>query len=171
MKIYKFLSVALLAIAFSSCSKHTVEFNATPAGDDMAEFQLHYFEAISATAVNYIDSVFVNDVLYSSVNGSGQLLPYNGVPGGGVGRFFTVKSGENNLKLYRKGNIVYDQTITLAKGKQNVFVYDMNKAPIILDNGHPYQQDRPSNPETWGTDSIAYVDFYNFLFEIGRAHV
>ena len=88
----------------ASCDKHELMFNTIPAGE--AEFQLHYFEPINNAAAYYIDSVFVNGVLYSSVNGSGQLLPYNGVPGGGIGKFFSINPGDVNLKFYRKGEVV-----------------------------------------------------------------
>ena len=124
MKILKYLTYSLaLMLLLASCDKHEMKFVDNKVVTDMAEFQLHDFEPIANTAANYIDSVFVNGVLYSSVNGSGQLLPYNGVPGGGVGKFFTVEPGQVNFKFYRKGNIVYDQNVNLTKGKQNVIVH------------------------------------------------
>ena len=115
MKILKYLTYSLaLILMVASCEKHEILFPTTPVDKNDAMFQLHYFEPINNVAANYIDSVFVNDVIYSSVDGSGQLLPYNGVPGGSAARFFTVKSGEVNLKFYRKGNIVYNQNVSLC---------------------------------------------------------
>lgn len=168
MKILKYLTYSLaLILMVASCDKHEILFNTDPITDTDAEFQLHYFEPINNTAAYYIDSVFVNDVLYSSVNGSGQLLPYNGIPGGSVGRFFAVKSGEVNFKFYRKGELVYNQNVTLAPGKQNVFVHNLEKAPAVVDNGFPYWNTSSSSatPETFDTDSVASVMFVNMLYE------
>lgn len=165
MKIFKYLAVSVLLSAAGSCDKHEILYNTEPAPD--AEFQLHYFEPVPNTAAWYIDSVFVNDVLYSSVDGAGQLLPYNGVPGGATGRFFAVNAGETNFKFYRKGRLCYDQTVTLKSGKQNVFVYDTTKAPVVVDNRFPYWDPTTSTatPETFNTDSVAKVMFCNFMYE------
>ena len=148
----------------ASCDKHEILYNTDPAAE--AEFQLHYFEPIDNVAANYIDSVFVNGVLYSSVNGSGQLTPYNGVPGGTTGRFFSINPGQAEFVFYRKGNIVYQQTTTLKAGKQNVIVHDMNLAPIVIDNGYPYQHTSGTpSVATWDTDSLETVKFVNLLYE------
>ena len=149
-----------------SCEKHEILYNTEPVGNK-AEFQLHYFEPVANAAANYIDSVYVNNKLYSSVLGSGQLLPYNGVPGGATGRFFAVDAGTVNFKFYRKDVIVYDKDVTLQSGKQNVFVYDLTQLPAIVDNRFPYTDlSKPtSTAATWETDSICTVAFYNFLYE------
>ena len=107
MKILKYLTYSLaLMLLLASCDKHEMKFVDNKVVTDMAEFQLHYFEPIANTAANYIDSVFVNGVLYSSVNGSGQLVPYNGVPGGGIGKFFTVYSNRFILcEIKQCGNV------------------------------------------------------------------
>ena len=148
----------------ASCTKHEILPDTRPAED--AEFQLHYFEPVVNQASNYIDSVFVNGILYSSVNGSGQLLPYNGVPGGATGRFFSVQSGEVNFKFYRKDQVVYDKTCTLNPGKQNVIVHDMNLAPLVLDNQFPYPHTSEWTPGSiYNTDSISSIKFINLLYE------
>lgn len=167
MKIIKFLIFYISIIFFVSCEKHEILYNTDTVGSDIAEFQLHYFEPIVNTSANYIDSVFVNDVLYSSVNGSGQLATYNGVPGGDVGRFFAVKAGTSNLKLYRGGSIIYDNNVTLNPGKQNIFIHDLTKEPIVIDNLFSQYKSNIiiSDVATWNTDSIATVRFYNFLYE------
>lgn len=165
MKILKYITIPALLLAMVSCDKHEILFNTMEAPD--AEFQLHYFEPVANQASNYIDSVFVNDVLYSSVNGQGQLLPYNGVPGGATGRFFAIAPGETNFKFYRKGAVVYNQTVTLNSGKQNVFVHDLNEAPVVVDNQYPYwdPSTTAANAETFNTDSVAKVMFCNFIYE------
>lgn len=165
MKFFKYLTYSLaLMLMVASCDKHEILYNTDPAAE--AEFQLHYFEPIKNVAANYIDSVFVNGVLYSSVNGSGQLTPYNGVPGGTTGRFFSINPGQAEFVFYRKGEIVYQQTTTLKAGKQNVIVHDMNKEPIVIDNGYPYQHvSGTPTVATWDTDSLATVMFINLLYE------
>lgn len=163
----KYLTYILALVLVISCDKHEILYDTTPIDANTAEFQLHYFEPINNAAAYYIDSVYVNNTLYSSVRGSGQLLPYNGVPGGATGRFFAVKSGDVNFKFFRNGGkVVYDQTVRLNPGKQNVFVHDLTKAPVVLDNQFPYNVINTSGaPVVWGTDSIASVKFYNFLYE------
>ena len=165
MKIFKYLTYSLaLMLMVASCDKHEILYPTDPAAE--AEFQLHYFEPIDNVAANYIDSVFVNGVLYSSVNGSGQLVPYNGVPGGTTGRFFSINPGQAEFVFYRKGEIVYQQTTTLKAGKQNVIVHDMNKEPIVVDNGYPYQHvSGTPTVATWDTDSLETVMFINLLYE------
>lgn len=168
MKVFKYLTFALVLAALVSCEKHELKFDTRELDESDAEFQLHYFEPVPRTgSAYYIDSVFVNGILYSSVNGSGQLQQYNGVPGGATGRFFAVKAGDVTFKFMRKGEVVYEKTTTLNSGKQNVFVYDLTKDPIVIDNGYPYNKAFHDTPtaETWGTDSIATVRFYNFMYE------
>jgi hypothetical protein len=165
MKILKYLtcSLALLAMV-TSCDKHEILYDTEPA--KAAEFQLHYFEPITNTSTNYIDSVYVNDKLLSGIDGGGNLATYNGIPGGSTGRFFTVEPGDVNFKFYRKGAIVYDQNITLTAGKQNVIVHDLNKPGIVLDNGYPYQHvSGTATAATWNTDSLATIKFVNLIYE------
>lgn len=168
MKTLKIFIIAFVAgLSLASCDKHELFFNAEEVNSaEYAEFQLHYFEPIDNKAAYYIDSVFVNDVLYSSVKGSGQLLPYNGVPGGTVGRFFSVKAGDVNFKFYRKDEVVYDRTVNLKNGKQNIIVTDMNADPIIIDNKYPYVKKHvAANPELFNSDSLTTIMFVNLLYE------
>lgn len=165
MRIKKYLIYTVVVLASFACNKHEILYNTTDVTKNTAEFQLHYFEPITNVAANYIDSVYVNNVLYSSVKGSGQLLPYNGVPGGATGRFFAVESGNVNFKFYRKGNIVYDKDVTLKPGKQNVFVHNFNQAPIAIDNKYPYYTGSIDASGVFNTDSVATVMFCNFLYE------
>lgn len=143
-----------------SCDKNEIEYNTTSLSDEMAEFQLHYFVPLTATSSNNIYQIKINDQLYA--NKTSPLTTYNAVPNGSVSRFYSVKSGEINIKLYKGTDLelVYDQNVTLNKGKQNVFIYDFNKLPIVFDNEYPYTANT-----TEDTDSTAYVKFYNFLYE------
>ena len=150
---------------FVSCEKHEILYDAEAVGNK-AQFELHYFAPVVAAAANNIDSVYVNNTLFTSVLGSGSLGTYNGVPTA-AGRFFSVDAGTVNFKLYRGGAIVYDRDVTLKTGKQNVFVYNLNELPVVLDNRFPYTDlSKPSSTAaTWETDSIETVAFYNFLYE------
>jgi hypothetical protein len=160
MKISKYLSLVLLVALSVSCEKHEIEYPATPI-TNMAEFQLHYFNPVTAVASNNITTVLVNGQLYS--NTKAPLSTYNAIPSGTVGVFYSVTPGTVNLKLYQGTTgetLVYDQNVTLTAGKQNVFVHDFNLPPVVFDNGHPY-----STNVTENTDSVAWVRFNNFLYE------
>ncbi|SDE18664.1 hypothetical protein [Niabella drilacis] len=156
IRLLSFIMVVALAPA---CEKHVVEYNAQPVAENMAEFQLHYFVPVTTGAANNIYKVEVNGKVFA--DSTNTLSTYNAIPSGGVGRFFTANPGATGLKLYKGGNVlVYDQNCNLKSGKQNVFVYDFNKPPIVFDNGFPY----PLNI-TQNTDSTSWVKFYNFLYE------
>lgn len=164
MKIIKYLSLVLAVFLTVSCEKNVIEFDATPISD-MAEFQLHYMVPVTASAPFNITRVEVNGQLFA--NAKAPLSTYNVIPSGSVGKFYGVNPGNVNLKLYMtaklepKGDsLVYDQSVTLAKGKQNVFVHAFDQLPVTFDNGFPYIA-----RETATTDSTAWVKFYNFLYE------
>ncbi len=170
MKSLKYILVsALAACALVSCEKHSLSYAPEVPADNMAMFQIVYVEPIAVNASNGIDSVFVNDKLVGSATGVGQLTvngtyPYG--PSSATGKFFTTNPGNNNIKFYRQGNLVYDTDVNLKVGRQEVFVYKLTEDPIILDNLYPYK----GNPErattaTFDTDSIARIRFYNFAFE------
>lgn len=160
MKKFRNLILLFTLVATAlSCEKHVVEYDTTDV-TGQAEFQLHYFVPLVAGAVNNIYKVEINGQVYS--NATAPLSTYNAIPSGAVGKFYTTKVGENNIKLYKGTNLelVYDKTVNLQVGKQNIFVYDFAKAPIVIDNGFPYQP-----VVTEGTAEIAWVKFYNFLYE------
>lgn len=163
MKKFRNISLFFLLSALAlSCQKHTIEYDAAPVSG-MAEYQLHYFVPVTAGAANDIYKVEVNGV--EVANSSNRLFTYNAIPSGGVGRFYTVNPGQTNIKLYQGADLdlVYDQNCDLKEGKQNIFVYDFNKPPIVFDNGYPYV------PEvTEYTGKTAWIKFYNFLFESGN---
>ena len=168
MKKLTFIISLLTVFALVSCEKHEILYDTHDLSEQSAEFQLHYFEPITSAAANYIDSVFVNGVLYSSVNGSGQLATYNGVPGGATGRFFAVAPGSVKFTFWRGGKVIYENVATLNKGKQNVFVTDLNEPPFVIVNDYPYKdkiiRDKPT-AATYNTDSIATGKIVNVLFE------
>ena len=163
MKRIYYISLFLLtAFIVSSCEKHEIEYAGdTPMEENTAEFQLHYFVPVTAGAANYIYKVEVNNTLLT--NDAAILNTYNAIPSGAVGRFFTISSGAVNIKLYRSSglDLVYDQNVTLSKGKQNVFVHDYNQPPVVFDNGYPYSV----NDHLYNTDTVQWVKFYNFMYE------
>lgn len=152
------LLFTILVTAFS-CKKHEILYDTTPVVGE-AEFQLHYVVPLASGAANNIYKVEINGELYA--NTAGPLTVFNAIPSGSVGRFFVTKTGVNNIKLYQGNDLtlVYDKDVTLTAGKQNVFVYDFNQPPIVINNGFPYQ---PVVTERTGT--LEWIKFYNFMFE------
>ncbi len=168
MKKISFIISLLMVVSLVSCEKHEILYDTHDLANQSAEFQLHYFEPITNSSAYYIDSVFVNGTLYSSVNGSGQLATYNGVPGGATGRFFAVEPGSVKFTFYRGGSVIYDNVATLKTGKQNVYVYDLNEAPLVIENDYPYASKvirDPATSQTFNTDSIATGKIVNLIFE------
>ncbi|MCX6334984.1 MAG: hypothetical protein NT092_11885 [Bacteroidia bacterium] len=162
MKIFKLLSLVMVVALTVSCEKHEITYDSTPL-TNKAEFQLHYMNPVTNVAANYIYRIEVNDVLYA--NRKAPLTPYNAAPGGAVGRFYNADPGTVNIKMFQGPADtslvkVYDQSVTLTTGKQNVFVHDFNLPPVVFDNGYPYIAN-----VTDKTDSIAWIKFYNFLYE------
>lgn len=159
MSNLKYISSMLLLIGLMSCDKHVIEYDAE-AISGVAEFQLHYFVPVTSGAANNIYKVEINDQLYA--NDQAALTTYNAIPGGSVGRFYTTGVGATNIKLYQGTdlNLVYDQNCTLTEGKQNIFVYDFDEPPVVIDNGFPYVAN-----VTEHSDTTAWIKFYNFLFE------
>lgn len=160
MKIIKYLSLILAVTLMVSCEKNEIEYDTTPIGE-VAEFQLHYIVPVTAVAANNITKVEINNQLYA--NNKAPLNTYNAIPGGGVGRFYTVNPGSVNIKMYQgvaMDVLVYDQNVTLTVGKQNVFIHDFNLPPVVIDNEYPYIR-----RETVETDTTQWVKFYNFLYE------
>lgn len=162
MKKLKYLILLLATVlGTASCEKHEIEYMTTPVGEGMAEIQLHYFVPLVAGATNDIYRVEIGDQVYVN-NGAAVISTYNATPAGAVGRFYAVKAGNVNIKLYKGSNkdLVYDKTVTLKEGKQNVFIYDFDQEPAVFDNGYPYETNITEN-----TDEMCWVKFYNFLYE------
>lgn len=147
----------LTVFAFS-CEKHVVEYDSETI-TNQAEFQLHYFVPVTSGSANNITKIELNGEWISK---DATLTTYNAVPSGGIGRFFVTKKGTNNIKLYKGDamDLVYDQNVELTYDKQNVFVYDFDEPPIVIENGYPYTAE-----VTEYTGTTAWIKFYNFLFE------
>lgn len=161
MKILKYIIPLLLIVFISSCEQNVVEYQSTPVGDNVAEFQLHYFVPVTAVAANNITKVELNGKILS--NSTAPITTYNGIPSGSVGRFYTTNTGANTIKMYQGTNadkLVYESQVSLTNGKQNVFVHDFNKPPVVFTNGFPYTVNT-----TEDTDSTCWVKFYNLLYE------
>lgn len=169
MKSIKYLLLfAFAACAVIACQKHVLTYAPSNPADDMAMFQITYVEPIAVNASNAIDSVFVNDKLVASSKGVGQLAvngtyPYG--PAAATSKFFAAAPGSIKIQFYRRGNEVYNKTVDLEAGKWELFVYSLNEDPVVFDNLYPYK----GNPErgtveTFNTDSIARIRFYNFAF-------
>jgi hypothetical protein len=160
MKIVKYLSLVLVVILMVSCKKNEIEYKTTTISN-LAEFQLHYYVPVTSVSTNNITKVEINGQLYA--NTKAPLTTYNAIPSGAVGRFFTVDPGSVNIRLYQgtdMATLVYDKNVTLNTGKQNIFVHDFTKDPVVFDNGYPYK-----GILTEKTDSTAWIKFYNFLYE------
>ena len=159
--------MALVAvIGLSACEKHELTHPYDDVNGRTALFQIFYFAPVVNSSANYIDSVYVNDVLYSSAAGSGQLATYNGIPGGAVGRFFSSTPGDIRLRFMKKGADVYEKVVNVKTGKQGIFVYDLEQNPFIIDLTSFGSRPTPS-PSEWDTDSVCYVRFINLLYENG----
>lgn len=162
MKIAKYIVLILAVALMVSCEKNEIVYDAEPISN-MAEFQLHYMNPVTAVAANNITRVEVNGQLYANLKA--PLLTYNAIPSGAVGRFYAANPGNVNLKLFLTGKVnidslIYDKNVDLSAGKKNIFVHDFTKAPVVFENGFPYTPN-----VTIATDSAAWVKFYNFLYE------
>ncbi|RGX80727.1 hypothetical protein [Bacteroides stercorirosoris] len=164
MKKIKYISIGLLAAFFmGSCEKMEVDYDAIPVGDDMAQFQIGHYTPVTSSAENNIYKVELDGKLLA--NSTNVLKYYNTIPG--AGRFYYSKPGKVNLKLYQGTDLklVFDQDVTLIKGKQNVIIHDYNANPLILERNFdiPYPLD-PSKA-TFDTDTIGYIRFVNLMYE------
>lgn len=164
MKKIKYISIGLLAAFFmGSCEKMEVDYDAIPVGEDMAQFQIGHYTPVASSAENNIYKVELDGKLLA--NSTNVLKYYNTIPG--AGRFYYSKPGKVNLKLYQGTDLklVFDQDVTLIKGKQNVIIHDYNANPLILERNFdiPYPLD-PSKA-TFDTDTIAYIRFVNLMYE------
>lgn len=166
MKKIKYISIALMASLFmGACEKNEIDYDATPLGEDMAQFRIGHYTPVSKSAENSIYKIELDGKLLT--NNTNILAYYNTSPGGGVGRFFVAKPGQVNLKLYQGTGLklVFDQDVNLIKGKQSVIIHDYAASPIIMERDFdlPYPLD-PSKA-TFDTDTIGYVRFINLMYE------
>jgi hypothetical protein len=165
MKVLKYyISIIFIAIfVLSSCEKHKLIYDADMVDDNKVMLQIHFFVPIASGAANAINQVRVNDIPVTFNN----LNPYNGIPDGATGKFFTTDAGEVKIQFF-KGSAsngyteVYNWPAFLEGGKAyNVFIHDFDEPPVVIDNGFPYQR----NYAGYNTDSICYERFYNFYYD------
>jgi hypothetical protein len=151
-------------LVMTSCEKTDIDYDAVPASD-LASFQIGHYTPITKVATNNIYKIELDGSLLT--NDKNVLAYYNTSPGGGVARFFTAQPGKVNLKFYKGADLtpLYDQDVTLTKGKQNVIVHDYNQPPLVLPRNFdiPYPQDLTK--ASFDTDTIGYVRFINLMYE------
>ena len=172
MKYLEYIFMALTAISMAgACEKHQILFDTDGIAGN-AEFKISCFVPVAVNADNQIESVYVNGVFYAGIS-AGTNLAVNGTLPAGPGRFFTAPAGGVNVKLFRKDRIAYDKDMVLKAGKQNIFIYDLEKDPFIVEEAFPYTNTSgiPAGSETFDTDSVASVRFLNLVWEKGEPFV
>ncbi|WP_291528929.1 hypothetical protein [Bacteroides sp. UBA939] len=157
----------LFGIALASCEKNDIDYDAIPASE-MAQIQITHFTPVERKPAFNIYKVELNGKLLS--NDKSVLSYYNTNPGphsSYIARFYTTKPGKANLKFYQSTelNEVYNQDVTLKKGKQNVIVYDYSKPPIVLDRDYDISYPLDPAKASYDTDTISFVRFINLMFE------
>lgn len=170
MKNIQYLLIAAFVLLLVGCEKHEIEFNPSDPVTGMAQFQVMYVEPIAVTTANRIDSMFVNGMLYNSIN-MPQTMAVNAVtpyPNG----YYTAPAGMTNIKLYRgadaggSAKLVYDVSLNLPERKQIILIYDLNADPIVLDDEYPYPKySTGATAATFNTDSVVSYRFINMFFE------
>ena len=119
MKNIQYLLIAAFVLLLVGCEKHEIEFNPSDPVTGMAQFQVMYVEPIAVSTANRIDSMFVNGMLYNSIN-MPQTMAVNAVtpyPNG----FYTAPAGMTNIKLYR-GADANGSAVVPATDKVKVFL-------------------------------------------------
>jgi len=162
MKILKYLTVIVSVIFFASCEKHDLTYaGETDLEQGLAELRIHYVEPLTSGASTRFDSLYINGKLYA--NSTNAFGVYNVMPNSN--KFYAAKAGSVNMKCWRKG-VEYDFNFETTPGKQEVFLYDTEQDPKVLQTAFPYYSTLASGAATtWDTDSTAYVEFYNFMYE------
>lgn len=170
MKTIKYLLFAIpVAALIASCDKHEIEYADSVSVGDNAMFQVSYIAPVASNTSNGLDSIYIDDKLIAGANGSQLLSSGKPLPEGlsnYTSKFFVASKGSHNMKLWKKGNVVYDRDITLATGRQKVFVYNLNEDPIIIDELYPYTvtSGQPTT-DTFDSDSLATIRFFNFVWQ------
>ena len=156
------LTVALLA---TSCEKNEIVFDSRPV-DGLALVQFHNEIPVpSGSAFNFL-KVELNGIDVTNENRV-TLDSWNAIParnnGDYLGRYYTTTPGTATIKLYQGTalKLVYEQSVNLQAGKQNLILYDFNKPPLVVTEPDNFIPDRQS----FDTDTIEYVRFFNLLRE------
>lgn len=169
MKYLEYIAAALAAVSMTgACEKHQILFE-TKKITGQAEFKISYFVPAAVNPANQIDSLHVNGTFYAGAS-AGTSLTVNGTQPASPGRFFTAPAGTVSLKLFRKDQAVYEKSLVLKGGKQNIFIYDLEQDPFIIDEAFPYTNTSgvSSSSETFDTDSVESVRFLNLVWEKGE---
>lgn len=157
-----FFFVALLsAFSLLSCGEPEPE----PEPGPIAELQILYVEPDAVYSRFDIDSVFVNDVLVATVDGPYPLKQYNGIP---YKKYIQANAGPATILFYRRNDVVYEKTTILHEGRQHLFVYDLSKEPIVIQDDFPYEDGIFHDPETFATyraDSVITAKFVNLAYD------
>ena len=165
MKIFKYLSLALVALVSASCEKHEITYNAETIASDCAMVQLHYLVPQSTGTAKNIYKIELDGT--TLVNNSAAMMSVYGYTPG-VTKYYTVKAGSVSLKLYQSSdmNLVYENTITgLQAGKKyQVVVHDFESAPVAIESTYTLKEFAEENV-TENTAEYHYINFYNFMYE------
>lgn len=161
-KLRNILTIMLAAASLASCDKQEINYQAEKISDDAVQFQLFFMNPITAVATNNINRVELNGKLLA--NQTSPLNVSNFIPSGAVSKFYVTESGSANLKFYQGAvtslNLAYDQTVNIPAGKNQLFVHDFTKPPVVL----PYPTPFPT-VTTERTGTTAWIRFYNFMYE------
>lgn len=167
MKARHYILMALCAaLAAISCQKHAIITYIDNEGTEgKALFQIIDIIPVNANAAaNAIDSVFVNGKIVSRPAGAGQLKPKGILPYGNT--FYTVNAGNVQIQFYKADQVIYDQTVSLPAGMSEVYVYNLEQAPVILDHQGVFQvHSEKGSAATYQMDSVASFRLVHFLFQ------
>ena len=180
------LAVAFVA---TSCDKKDPDFNSVHPTSDQAEVQVFYMAPLQNVAANYVHAIYLNEdkhenngaALMNTYNGApgGQTGTYWTVSAGDVRvRLLKAKAvtekildwekpiledGTRNEKdtTYYEYEPFYDRVVSNVEGgkKYYLVVYDLNQAPMIID------QQEPPTQVTTNTAEYASVRLLNFMWE------
>lgn len=162
MKYIKYFTICLLLALVASCSDKEVTYQMHKVDTStQAQVEVFYVVPLKAQTSNYIYYVDLNGVEYGN-NGSSFLATYNGVPSGGIARYYTVDAGTLSIKFKNsKSELMYEGTCTVEAGKKyQIFVYDFAQAPKVIEN-----LEIPMFPGSDSTATHCSVRFINFLYE------
>lgn len=192
MKSIKYLLLGLaVGLMSTSCEKRTVEFDWTESTGKVS-YQVYNFTLLSdEDSSNDIDYLYINGTEYTN-NHSSLIAPYNFVPSGTVGAFYTMDpsssmtlsmkteaadpqydelgapklDADGNPIIVYTPNEVYNQEFSYnfeADKKYQIFVYDYTKAPAVIDFGVvPIQE---TEIDSLGNSTLFSGRLYNFMFD------
>ncbi|MCC8112682.1 MAG: hypothetical protein LIP03_01565 [Bacteroidales bacterium] len=164
MKILKYLTMIALCAGFTltSCDQKDIDFGLQYVDPNSALYQVFYVNPVANTTANYVYRVDVGDKSYFN-NGSSMITRYSGIPSGSVNLWYNDATGTKDVRFYTGSmdNLAYSNSATLTQGLQSIWVYNFDKAPIVLK-----ETEAPQNLGT-DNDTIAgcSMKFYNFLFK------